>query len=362
MSADLITYFNFIASMENATDDQINDIISERANFMEIGKMSNMMDTCNGAIDSVFDEIDRLAKQLEDEQIADDSVKIAEDVTAVTSIWSFGLSMAAYLALEAVDLVLQVEIKRKEDELNSHLASADADISNQIGGACEQYISLTKKNNKFLKACSPDGLSAQTGRSYLYNYMDLLEAHAGGVTLENFRKYIEVTKGTKDNSGIDGVYDLLDNFSSNPDHNNVDVIKKVLQDIGEAVEIVDQVVRLAEVIIKGCICHILVTRVKISVKSLNKAGLEVEISFSDTDLEKLERMEKLDKGVECFGIFVAVVDAVLDAYNIHDTYERYKKNIAVFQHDRQQYKDFYQQIYNASINYMSKPSQQALPK
>ena len=58
-------------------------------------------------------KIDSLAKQLEEEQISEESVKLAEDAAAVAAIWSFGLSMAAFAALAVTDAALKAAIKEK---------------------------------------------------------------------------------------------------------------------------------------------------------------------------------------------------------------------------------------------------------
>ena len=108
MSTHLITYLNFIAGLENATDAQLQDIIDERAQFILLGK-SDMMTNTDNSIDSVFDKIDTLAKQLKEEEIAEESVELAEDAAAVSTIWSFGLSMAAFAALVTMNIALKIQ-------------------------------------------------------------------------------------------------------------------------------------------------------------------------------------------------------------------------------------------------------------
>ncbi len=211
MSTDLITYLNYIAGLKDATDQDISNIIQERQWFIELGK-SDMMTRSESAINGVFDKIDSLAKQLEEEEIAQESVKLAEDAAAVGAIWSFGLSMVAFASLTAVDIALGAEIKSKETDLYNHLESADKDIADTMGGVVSKYVDVFKTNNTFIKASSPTGLTAQTARSYLYNFMDYISLH-GGVGLANFRKYIEVVSETKDDANIKKIYDILDEFS-----------------------------------------------------------------------------------------------------------------------------------------------------
>uniref|UniRef100_A0A1X7V491 Uncharacterized protein n=1 Tax=Amphimedon queenslandica TaxID=400682 RepID=A0A1X7V491_AMPQE len=343
MSTDLITYLNFIAGLENATDSQLQDVIDERAQFILLGK-SDMMTSIDSSIDSVFDKIDTLAKQLEEEEIAEESVKLAEDAAAVAAIWSFGLSMAAFAALAATDAALKAEIKAKEDDLNDHLSSADQDIADKVGGSCSQYITLTKKNNDFIKALSPAGLTPQTARSYLYNYMDYISRN-GGVGLDNFKKYIEVARLTKDDANINSIYDILDEFSLSDDQGE-EQIQKALQNIA-ATGINTEYLQFARAFTYG----IWIYKMKISSKAINTAAEDAGIPPEEVEGSVLENMDIMGKAMATFTIVMSVVDAALNVYNIVKTVERYEANVKVFADARGQYKEFYQNLYDASVQY-----------
>ena len=343
MSTHLITYLNFIAGLENATDTQLQDIIDERAQFILLGK-SDMMTSIDNSIDSVFDKIDTLAKQLEEEEIAEESVKLAEDAAAVSAIWSFGLSMAAFAALAVTSAALQAEIKKKEDELNKHLASADQDIADKMGGACAQYIDLTKKNNNYIAASSPKGLTPHTARSYLYNFMDYISRN-GGVGLANFRKYIEVARKTYADANISKIYDILDEFTLSGEHGE-EKIKEALQKM-KATGIDTQSLQFA----RNFTYAIWVYKMNISANAINRAAAGANVPPEEAEVGVLENMDNVGKAMAAFTIVISVVDAALNVYNIVKTVERYNENVKLFAQARGQYKEFYKHLYDASVKY-----------
>ena len=343
MSTDLITYLNFIAGLETAKDQQLQDIIDERAQFILLGK-SDMMAHCEASVDSVFDKIDTLAKQLEEEEIAEESVALAEDAEAVAAIWSFGISMAAYAASVVIDMVLRAKIKKKEDDLNNHLASADQDITDKMGGCCAKYTDLTKRNNNYIAASSPKGLTPHTARSYLYNYMDYISRN-GGVGLANFRKYIEVARLTKDDANIGKIYDILDEFTLSGDHGE-EKIKEALKKM-KATGINTQYLEMA----RGFVFIIWMGKMKLSAYVINRAAAEAEVPEEEAEVDVLENMDTLDIAMAAFTIVVSIVDAYLNVYNIVKTVERYNENVKIFAEARGQYKEFYKNLYDASVKY-----------
>ena len=347
MSTDLITYLNFIAGLENATDDQITDIITERTKFMGLGK-SDMMTRSESAINGVFDKIDSLAKQLEEEEIAQESVKLAEDAAAVAAIWTFGLSMAAFAALAITDAALGAAIKAKENDLYNHLSSADKDIADKMGGVVSEYVDLFTKNNNYIKASSPTGLTSQTARSYLYNFMDYLSLHAdGGVTVENFKKYIEVARVTKDDANIEKIYDILDGFTLS--NKGPEDIKNALTKINSS-----GFNTTSLEMIRGFTYAIWVYKLRVSSKDLSAAAKEAGIPPEEAEVSVFENMDTLGKAMAAITIIVSVIDAILNVYNIVETVKRYKENIKIFNDARGQYKDYYKNVYDASVKYNPK--------
>jgi hypothetical protein len=128
LSDGLIVYLNYIGGLDQLTDERLNDIINERTKFVGIGKIDYA-----DAVNEIFDAIDEQAKKLEEEEIADESVKLAEDAAAVAAFWSFGFSMVAYAGLAATSVALETNIKAKEKDLRKLQGSADDDIAGKIG-------------------------------------------------------------------------------------------------------------------------------------------------------------------------------------------------------------------------------------
>ncbi len=345
MSTNLITYLHFIAGLENATDEQINQIIKERQSFILLGK-SDMKDRIDSSVNSVFNKIDSLAKQLEEEQIAQESVRLAEDAAAVAAIWSFGLSMAVFAPLAVTDISLGYVIRAKEKDLNNHLASADKDIADKMGSFPSQYIDVFKKNNDYLKASSPAGLTPQTARSYLYNFMDYISMH-GGVGLANFRKYIDLAKKTKDDKNIKRIYDILDEFALS--NKGPQEIKSTLTKISAA-----GIDTVYIGMVRGFTYAIWMYEMNVSSTEISTVAKEAGIPREEVDASVLKNMDTLGKATAALTIMISIVDAALNVYNIVETVERYRENVKVFTTARGQYKDYYKNVYDASVKYQAK--------
>ena len=341
---DLMVYLNFFAGLENATDDQITDIITERAKFIDLGE-SDMMAHSESAINGVFDKIDSLAKQLEEEQISEESVKLAEDAAAVAAIWSFGLSMAAFAALAVTDAALKAAIKEKEDELYNHLNSSDKDIADQTGEVVSEYTDLFKKNNNYIKASSPADLPPEIARCFLYNFMDYVSWHAdGGLTVANFRKYIEVARLTKDDAHIKQICDILDEFGASD--KGPEAIIRALTKM-ESVGLDTQCLQM----VRNFSFFTWIHAAGISAKDLNAIAMELGIPAEEVDLSVLENMDILGDAMTAITVVTSIVDAFLNVYNIVETVKRYKESIKIFNDARQQYKDYYKSLYDASVEY-----------
>lgn len=347
MSADMMTYLNYLVNLESATDDQLNDLINERAQFILLGK-SDMMTSCDAAVDKVFDVLVSVSKKLEEEQIAQESVKLAEDAAAVAAIWSFGLSMAAFAALAITDAALGASIKSAEKDLNEKMARADTDISSQMGGACNAYITLYKANTAFIKV-NDTGITAQTARSYVYNFMDHISKH-GGLGLDNFKKYLHVARVTKDDPNINKIYDALDEFTLSGDHGE-NGIKKALKEIGSSGlnEATD-----ALPMIRGFTFAIWGFKMKVSAAKIKAAAGELgakEVPPDEVETSAFENMDAVGKVMAGITIALSVADAALQVYAIVETVERYNKTTSMLKDSRGSYKAFYKNLHDASASY-----------
>lgn len=341
----MITYLNFLVDLESATDDQLNGLINERAQFILLGK-SDMMTSCDAAVDNVFDVLVSMSKKLEEEQIAQESVKLAEDAAAVAAIWSFGLSMAAFAALAITDAALGASIKSAEKDLNEKMASADTDISSEMGGACNAYITLYKANTAFIKV-SDTGITAQTARSYTYNFMDHISQH-GGLGLDNFKKYLHVARVTKDDPNINKIYDALDEFTLSGDHGE-NGIKKALKEINSTGLNTD-----ALSMIRGFTFAIWGFKMKVSADKIRAAAGELgakEVPPEEVETSAFENMDAVGKVMASITIALSVVDAALQVYAIVETVDRYDKTTSMLEDSRASYKAFYTNLHDASVSY-----------
>ena len=346
MSTDLTAFLNYIASLNTASDQQIQDVIDERKQFILLGKSPDMMTKINASIDSVFDKIDDLASKLLTGEIADESIQLAEDAAAVAAIWSFGLSMAAFAVLASIDAALQAAIKAKEESLHQHLANADQDIANSVGGACAKYISLVKSNNNFIKASSPKGLTPLTARSYLYYFIEYISRN-GGTSVANFKTCIELVRHAKDAAEIDKIYDILDKFTVSDDHGE-EKIKEAFKEMKDT-GINTQYLHLA----RSFTVMIWMYKMHVSAKEISKAAAapETEVPPEEAEVSVLENIDSLGQAMFVYTIIISIVDAFLTVYNIVKTMERYFKSKEIYAEARKQYKAFYKGLHDASVKY-----------
>lgn len=89
-----------MSTWDSQSDTNIDRLIDEQKLFASLGNFSS-----DSAIDSEFDTLTKLAMEVRDLTIAADAIQIAADAAAVASIWSFGLGMAAFAALEAAKAI-----------------------------------------------------------------------------------------------------------------------------------------------------------------------------------------------------------------------------------------------------------------
>uniref|UniRef100_A0A1X7T9U6 Uncharacterized protein n=1 Tax=Amphimedon queenslandica TaxID=400682 RepID=A0A1X7T9U6_AMPQE len=92
-------------------------------------------------------------------------------------------------------------------------------------------------------------------------------------------------------------------------------------------------------------------QMKIETVRIIKAARRAGVPLEEYAPQRIEALDVIGKAMIAFAIMISVADAILNVYNIVKTVERYKKNIEIFAQARQQYKDFYQQLYDASVEY-----------
>ena len=95
-------------------------------------------------------------------------------------------------------------------------------------------------------------------------------------------------------------------------------------------------------------------KMEVSAEDISKYAEEVGIPPEEVEISVLENMDILGKAMAAITIVVSIVDAFLNVYNIVETVKRYNENIKIFNDARQQYKDYYKHLYDASVKYNPK--------
>ncbi|KAK1660049.1 hypothetical protein BDP55DRAFT_677622 [Colletotrichum godetiae] len=202
----------------------IQSLINEHDFFVSLGDFDP--DT---AIDKEFNMLVGLATEVRDQTIAADAVQISADAAAVASIWSFGLGMVAFAAFEAAAVIMKVDISRKSTNLNKKMTTVDDDIATLVGPTVSRYITAYKANNKIVAAQQATGMTGQTCRSILLQFMAQIEMSGGKLDVATFKQYANSARKLFDSKEITDVYDALDNL--NMSSKSDDDLKKYLDSI-----------------------------------------------------------------------------------------------------------------------------------
>lgn len=340
MSTDLLTYLNYMSTWDSQTDDNIQKLIDEQQLFVELGDFSP-----DSAIDGEFDTLTSLAKEVRDTTIAADAIQIAADAAAVASIWSFGLGMAAFVALEAAKAIDEKVISNKSTELNNKLKTVDTDISAKINDHVHLYIVQYKANNDLIASNSPKGLDTRTCRSLLMQFMAQVHKATGKLDATVFKKYAESARILYNSTEINDVYNALDtlNFSEKSD-----------ADIQQFLSFIKGLnypsTQLS--IIRNFSIAIMYYKLGIANKTIQEnakaAGFEVEEVESST----FGMLDSVGKFVAVVAVVMSVVDTVLEIIDIVDVVEQCKKMCDELDGSiKESYKAYFNGIKTASINY-----------
>ncbi len=208
MSTDLIVFLGSMSRWERESDDNIKALINEYELFLKIGDNNS-----DAIVDSEFEKVKDLAKQVRDTAIAADAAKIFADVAAASMLWSFGIGGAFFIALEAGAMAEQAHVSVKAKELNEKMASLDDDIAKRISRELKSYISVFKANNKLLVDSTPPGLGGEAYRSVLYQAMMDMQKTKGALNITIFKEYAAATRSLYKSTEINEVYDALDELN-----------------------------------------------------------------------------------------------------------------------------------------------------
>lgn len=348
MSTDLITYLNYMSTWDSESDDNINKVIEEHQLFTSLGDFSS-----DAAVDAEFNMLTGLAITVRDHTIAADAIQIAADAAAVAAIWSFGLGMLAFAALEATEAIERKVISDKSQELNEKLKTVDDDISARISPKVTDYITKYKANNSLIASKAPAGLDTTRCRSILMQFMAKVERKHQTLDTDTFKKYAESARVLFKSDEIQAVYDALDNLNLS-DRSDAEVKKflsflKGLKFDSTALTII----RSVSIIIMAYKLNIANSTIKDCAKA---AGLEV----AEVESSAFRMMDAMGKFVTVVAIAMSVVDTVLNVLDIIDVVQQTKEMCTKLDGSiKQSYKDYFNGIKTAAKKYQEAMAESA---
>ncbi|CAF9926582.1 MAG: hypothetical protein GOMPHAMPRED_004178 [Gomphillus americanus] len=342
MSTDLFAFLNYMSGWTGGTDEHIQSLINEHNLFMSLGNFNS-----DAAIGTEFNTLVDLATTVRDKTIAADALEISADAAAVASIWSFGLGMLAFAALQATATILRATISSNSKDLNNKLTTVDTDIAALIDPKVFQYIAAYKANNNIVAAKQATGMNGQTCRSILLQFMAQIEMAGGKLDVATFKQYANSARMLFNSEEIKAVYDALDklNMSSKSDtdlKNCIDSIKGFTFDGSTALTIV----RFGSI-------TIMANRMKVATKKLAQYNEIAEF------VGGVEKQTSVFKMMDCWGKFFAgiaviasVADAILEIIDIVEVVEQTKKMVDDLNGKiKTSYKDFFNGIKEAAKLY-----------
>jgi hypothetical protein len=338
-STDLITYLNYISTWETESDENIDPIISEHDQFVNLGDFSS-----DGAVDSEFATIVSLAHEVRDLTIAADATQIAADAAAVAAIWTFGLGMAAFAALEAAEYIERGVISSKSSALTTKLSTADTDISAQISEPVKNYIAIYKSNNNLIASKAPTGLDQRTCRSLLLQFLAQVQRKTT-LTAANFKLYAGSARILYNSDEINRVYDALDtlNLSDRTDQ-DVSQFMNVLSGL-------DYPATELSLVRNFCIA-IMFNRLGVAQATIEAQAEAAGIPLEEVEASAFGTMSAAGKFVTVVAVVMSVVDVIFQILDIVDVVEQCEKMCDDLNGTiRQSYKSYFNGIKTSSAEY-----------
>ncbi|KAH6857046.1 hypothetical protein B0I37DRAFT_369050 [Chaetomium sp. MPI-CAGE-AT-0009] len=344
MSTTLITYLNYMSTWDSETEANIQKIIDEQQLFAGLGDFSS-----DAAIDAEFDVLTGLATTVRDETIAADAMQIAADAAAIAAIWSFGISMAAFVALEAGETIDRKLISDKSKELNDKLKTVDTDISAKINKNVNDYITQYKANNNLIASKAPSGLDTRTCRAILMQFMAQVDRdNVGKLNVAAFRKYAESARILYNSPEINQVYDALDklNLSAKSDA-DVTQFLTFLKGLK-----IDTTVSTVLSIVRTVSIATMAYKLNISNKKIAACAKEAGLEAPEVESSAFAMMDAVGKFITVVAVAMSVVDTVLNIIDIVDVVEQTnemcnKLNGSI----KESYKEYFNGIKTSSKEY-----------
>lgn len=308
-STDLITYLNYMSTWETESDANIGSLISEQNLFVTLDNFDS--DT---AITNEFGILVGLAQTVRDDTIEADAMQMVADAAAVASIWSFGLGMAAYVALEAGATIERAVISSKSNDLNQKLTTVDTDISSQINSNVINYVVQYKANNNLIASKAPVGLDTRTCRSLLMQFMAEVQRTSPTLNAATFRTYAGSARIVYNSPEINKVYDALDKLNLS-DKTDADVE----QFMGVLAGLDFPTTELS--IVRNFAVSIMFYKLGIANKTIATAAKAAGLPVEEVDSSAFG-MDAVGKFVAGVAVAMSVVDVVLNIIDIVDIVEQ----------------------------------------
>lgn len=343
MSTDLITYLNYMSTWDSESDANIDSIIAEQNLFLKVDNFES-----DSIVDAEFNTLVGLAMEVRNLTIAADATQIAADAAAIASIWSFGLGMAAFAALEASEVIERKFISSKSKNLNDKLSTVDTDISSRINDDVKNYVAKYKSNNNLIASKAPKGLDTKACRSDLFQFMAQVQKKAGKLDAATFRMYASSARVVFNSDEIKKVYDALDelNLSSRTD---ADVQKFMNTLVG--LKLPDNA-KLGLELVRSFSIALMFYKLRIANKSIKAAAEEAGIPVEDVGESAFEAMDAVGKFVAVVVVIMSVVDIILDILDIVDVVQQCNKMCDELQGSiKTSYKAYFNGIKDASKAY-----------
>ncbi|KAK0517343.1 hypothetical protein JMJ35_000498 [Cladonia borealis] len=350
MSTDLISYLNYMSTWDSETDENINSIINEHNLFVNLGDFS-----ADSVIAREFRTLVDLADTLRDETIAADAVQIAADAAAVASIWTFGLGMAAFAALEVTEQIQQHYIAKKSGELNTKMQSIDTDISSRINSNVNNYIIAYKANNTLIASKAPEGLDTRTCRALLMQFMAEVEKDTrttGVLDIPTFKNYAEAARRVYKSNEINNVYNALDTLSLSKKKTDAEV----KQCIGSIVGLDFDTTALS--LVRGFTIAIMFRKLQIARKTIRENAQEAGLDGAEVESNVFDALDAVGKFVTVVTVIMSVVDTVLRIIDIVDVVEQTKAWVDKLNGPiKESYTKYFDGIKTASKSYVAAVNQ-----
>ena len=333
-----------MANWENQSEIVIQRVIDEQKLFKNLGDFES--DT---VVDDEFSTLVSLAEKVRDETIAADVIQMSADAAAVAAFWSFGISMAAFAALEATEQIMKKDISSKSQDLNNKLKTVDTDIASKINSNVYAYVETYKKNNIIISDQSPKGLDLQQARANLMQFMAQVDKRykgKGGLSVSNFKQLAASARLAFDSPEIKKVYDALDELNlSNKSKGDVQKFMNTLKGMSFPNK---EIFQLVQALAFGIGYY----KMKIARKTIEDCAKAADLPVEEVDANAFEMMDAVGKFAVGVAIVMSVVDVVMNIIDIVDIIEQTKKMVTELNDTiKPNYKRFFDGIKNSAKSY-----------